>query len=174
MQTHTKHLTPPQTPIELSMPKKLWIPYLMLLGATLGVGLCVGLFAAPVVFHADDILGGGVISHFQEGQVMTQIFLKSNMLINLTCSAILVVEGYHFIRFWRDAVTFYSAFVTVWTGFLFTLYYTPQIVAFQQQGISIMQNKAFQNTHMMSEWDYKLFVVALAVLLGRYLYRKIA
>jgi hypothetical protein len=26
---------------------------------------------------------------------------------------------------------------------------------------------------MMSEWDFKIFVVALTILLGRYLYRKI-
>ena len=29
---------PPKPPVELSMPKKLWIPYLILLGVTLGAG----------------------------------------------------------------------------------------------------------------------------------------
>jgi hypothetical protein len=173
MQPNANHTTLPRSPIELSMPKKLWIPYLMLLGVTLGAGLCAGVFAAPVIFHADDLLGGGVLTHFQEGVIMTQIFLKLDWLVNLTCALILFVEGYHFLRFWRDQITFYSAFVTVWTGFMFTLYYTPQIVEFQRQGESILTNDLFQKTHMMSEWDFKIFVVALAVLLGRYLYRKI-
>jgi|GEM_PF-208856 len=164
---------PPKSPVELSMPKKLWIPYLMLLGITLGAGLCAGVFGAPVIFHADDLLGGGVLTHYQEGIVMTKIFLKLGWLVNVTCVAILVAEGYHFLRFYRDQITFYSAFVTVWTGFMFTLYYTPQIVEFQQQGESILGNELFQKTHMMSEWDFKIFVVALAILLGRYLYRKI-
>ncbi|WOE71151.1 DUF4149 domain-containing protein [Hydrogenimonas thermophila] len=163
----------PKSTVELSMPKKVWIPYLMLLGITLGVGLCAGVFAAPVIFHADDLLGGGVLSHYQEGLIMTQIFLKMNWLVNITSIAILVAEGYHFLRFYRDQITFYSAFVTVWTGFMFTLYYTPQIVEFQKQGESILDNKLFQNAHMMSEWDFKIFIVALTVLLGRYLYRKI-
>jgi len=78
------------------------------------------------------------------------------------------------LRFWRDSWTFYSAFVTVWTGFMFTLYYTPQIVEFQQQGETIVNNTLFQKAHMASEWDFKIFVVALTLLLGRYLYRKIA
>jgi hypothetical protein len=165
--------TGPKPAIELSIPKKLWIPYLMLLGITLGAGLCAGVIGAPVIFHADDLLGGGVLTHFQEGLVMTQIFVKMNWLVNLTCVVILVVEGYHFLRFYRDQITFYSAFVTVWTGFMFTLYYTPQILEFQRQGESIMENELFAKTHMMSEWDFKIFVVALAILLGRYLYRKI-
>ncbi|WP_201353002.1 DUF4149 domain-containing protein [Hydrogenimonas urashimensis] len=164
---------PPRSPIELSMPKKLWIGYLLILGITLGAGICAGVFAAPVVFHADDLLGGGVLSHYQEGIIMTQIFLKMNWLVNIACTLILFAEGYHFLRFYRDQITFYSAFVTVWTGFMFTLYYTPQIVEFQRQGETILNNKLFQNAHMMSEWDFKIFVVALTVLLGRYLYRKI-
>ena len=164
---------PPKPVIELSMPKKLWIPYMILLGTTLGASLCAGVFAAPVIFHADELLGGGVLSHYQEGVIMTQIFLKLGWLVNLTCAAILVAEGYHFLRFYRDQITFYSAFVTVWTGFMFTLYYMPQIVEFQRQGESILSNEVFQNTHMMSEWDFKIFVVALTILLGRYLYRKI-
>jgi len=85
-----------KSPIELSMPKKLWIPYLILLGATLGAALCAGAFSAPVIFHADDLLGGGVLSHYQEGLVMTQIFLKLGWLVNLACAVILFVEGYHF------------------------------------------------------------------------------
>ncbi|MCF6200766.1 MAG: DUF4149 domain-containing protein [Hydrogenimonas sp.] len=162
-----------KSPIELSMPKFLWIPYLMLLGITLGVGLSVGVFAAPVIFNADDLLGSGVLTHYQEGLIMTQIFLKSNIVVTITCIAILVAEGYHFIRFYRDPITFYSAFVTVWSGFMFTLYYTPQIVEFQAQGESILENELFQKAHIASEWDFKIFVVALAILLGRYLYRKI-
>ncbi len=163
----------PKSPIELSMPKYLWIPYLMLLGITLGVALSAGVFAAPVIFHADDLLGGGVLTHYQEGLIMTQIFIKSNILVNVTCAAILVAEGYHFLRFYRDPTTFYSAFVVVWTGFMFTLYYTPQILEFQAQGESILENELFQKAHIASEWDFKIFVVALTILLGRYLYRKI-
>ncbi len=163
----------PSSPIELSMPKYLWIPYLILLGITLGVAICAGVFAAPVIFHADDLLGGGVLTHYQEGLVMTQIFLKINIVVNVTCVAILVAEGYHFIRFYRDQITFYSAFVTVWSGFMFTLYYTPQILEFQAQGESILKNELFQKAHIASEWDFKIFVVALTILLGRYLYRKI-
>ncbi len=159
--------------VKLSMPKYLWIPYLMLLGITLGIGLCAGVFAAPVIFNADDLLGGGVLSHYQEGLIMTQIFIKSNIVVNITCAAILVAEGYHFLRFYRDPITFYSAFVTVWTGFMFTLYYTPQILEFQAQGESILENELFQKAHIASEWDFKIFVVALTILLGRYLYRKI-
>jgi len=163
----------PNSTIELSVPKMVWIIYLILLSATLGVGLSIGAFVAPVIFSADSLLGGGVLSHYQEGVVMTQIFLKMNWLVNATSIAILVIEGYHFLRFYRDKITFYFAFITVWTGFMFTLYYTPQILEFQKQGISILDNKLFQNVHLMSELDFKVFIIALTVLLGRYLYRKI-
>ncbi len=159
--------------IRLSIPKYIWVPYLMLLGITLGISLNIGVFVAPTIFHADDLLGTGVLTHYQEGLIMTKIFLNSNIVVNVTCVAIAIVEGYHFLRFYRDAVTFYSAFVTIWSGLMFTLYYTPQIVEFQSQGDSILENELFKNTHIASEWDFKIFVVALTILLGRYIYRKI-
>ena len=162
-----------QSNIKLAMPKIVWILYLILLGVTLGIGLCTGVIVAPIIFNADNLLGGGVLSHYQEGLIMTQIFTKMNWFVNITCIAIVIVESYHFMRFYRDKISFYSAFVTVWTGFMFTLYYTPQIIEFQKEGKSILENKLFQNTHMMSEWDFKIFVVALTILLSRYLYRKI-
>ncbi|NPA82823.1 MAG: DUF4149 domain-containing protein [Epsilonproteobacteria bacterium] len=155
------------------IPKHLWIIYLTLLGVTLGVAVCVGVFAAPVIFHADDLLGGGVLNHYQEGVIMTEIFVRSNYLITFTSIAVLLVEAYHFFVFCRDKITFFSAFAVVWMGLMFTLYYTPQIIEFQQMGESILKNELFQKTHFASELDYKLFVLSLAVLFVRYLYRKI-
>ena len=158
---------------DMCIPKYLWIVYLMVLGIALGVAICTGVFGASVIFHADDLLGGGVLNHYQEGLIMTKIFIRSNYIITFVSISILLIEGYHFFVFCRDKITFFSAFVAVWTGLMFTLYYTPQIVEFQQIGKSVLKNELFQKTHIASEWDYKLFVISLALLLGRYLYRKV-
>ncbi len=157
---------------DMCISKSFLIFYLLVLGVTLGISLSLGVFVAPVIFHADDILGG-VLNHYQEGLIMTQIFVKSGYFIAFASILVLVVEVYHFFVFCRDKITFFSAFAVVWMGLMFVFYYTPQIIEFQKMGESVVNNKLFQKAHFASELDFKIFVIALTILFVRYLYRKI-
>ena len=157
---------------DMCISKPFLIFYLLVLGTALGVSLSLGVFVAPVIFHADAILSG-VLNHYQEGLIMTQIFVRSGYFIAFASILVLVVELYHFFVFCRDKITFFSAFGVVWMGLMFVFYYTPQIIEFQKIGESIVDNKLFQKAHFASELDFKIFVVCLTILFVRYLYRKI-
>ncbi|BAF70145.1 DUF4149 domain-containing protein [Nitratiruptor sp. SB155-2] len=146
------------------------ITYMMLLGVTLGLVVTLGAFVAPVVFHANSYIGENLLNHFQMGLVMTAIFVKSNYLLNTTAIAIIVRESYDYKRFIRDRIVLPSAATAVLMIFLFTLYYTKQIVAFQAKGSSVINDPLFQSLHKASEIDFGLLGFSLLLLLGRRLY----
>ncbi|MCD8545194.1 MAG: hypothetical protein LRY52_10250 [Sulfurospirillum cavolei] len=54
--------------------KSLTSLYLMVLGVALGVEIAAGAFVAPVIFFPQKYLGEGVLTHFQSGILMTQVF----------------------------------------------------------------------------------------------------
>ncbi|HEF3520623.1 TPA: DUF4149 domain-containing protein, partial [Campylobacter jejuni] len=49
---------------------------LFLLGSIIGVELILGIVVAPVIFYPANLIGEGVLSHFQSGLMMTRIFIK--------------------------------------------------------------------------------------------------
>ncbi len=146
------------------------IVYMILLGVTLGLVLTLGGVVAPVVFHANDFLGANLLSHYQMGLLMTAIFLKGNYLLNFTAVAIILRESYDYKRFIRDRWIVPSAGTAVLMIFLFTLYYTKQIVSYQAKGASIVDDPTFQSIHKASELDFALLALSLILLMGRRLY----
>ena len=152
------------------MKKWIDIVYLMLLGIGLGVVLTLGAFVAPVVFHINDYVGAQLLSHYQMGLVMTAIFLKANYYLNFLAIVIILKEGYAYKSFDRDWLVIPSAGTALLMIFLFTLYYTKQIVSMQALGESIVSNPTFQSLHKASEIDFGLLGLSLILLLGRRLY----
>jgi len=143
------------------------IAYLVLLGSVLGAGLFAGIVVAPVTFHTEQWLGAEVLSHYQEGQIMTQNFLKLSYLVNFTLLAVFLYEGYKYKKFERDTITQVATFFVMATGLLFAHYYIPDILLMQEAGEAMTQSEAFLNTHKGSEINYKIFSLALLVLMVR-------
>jgi len=143
------------------------IAYLILLGSVLGAGLFAGIVVAPVTFHTEQWLGAEVLSHYQEGQIMTQNFLKLSYLVNVTVIAVFFYEGYKYKKFERDTITQVATFFVMATGLLFAHYYIPDILLMQEAGETMTQSEAFLNTHKGSEINYKVFSLALLVLIVR-------
>ncbi|MGB5506007.1 MAG: DUF4149 domain-containing protein [Sulfurovum sp.] len=139
--------------------------YLILLGAMLGAGLYAGIVVAPVTFNTDQWIGTEVLTQFQEGQIMTENFLRLSYLVNVVVVAILLYEGYKYKKFERDIVTQVATFFVLATGLLFSQYYIPDIIALQEQGVEATKSVAFLNTHKGSEINFKIFSLALLVLL---------
>ena len=139
--------------------------YLILLGAMLGAGLYAGIVVAPVTFNTDQWIGTEVLTQFQEGQIMTENFLRLSYLVNVVVVAILLYEGYKYKKFERDIVTQVATFFVLATGLLFAQYYIPDIIALQEQGVEATKSVAFLNTHKGSEINFKIFSLALLVLL---------
>ncbi|BCD68237.1 DUF4149 domain-containing protein [Nitratiruptor sp. YY09-18] len=151
---------------------KKWIDivYLILLGVGLGYVLTVGVFVAPVVFHANDYIGTNLLNHYQMGLIMTAIFLKGNYFLNTLAIIIILREAYAYKIFDRDKIVVPAAGTAVLMIFLFTLYYTKQIVSMQALGESIVNDPVFQNAHKASELDFQLLALSLLLLLARRLY----
>jgi len=141
------------------------IAYLILLGMTLGAGLFAGAVVAPVTFHTENWLGSEVLSHFQEGLIMTQNFVKLSYLVDVTVIAVALYEGYKYKKFERDTATQIATFFVIATGLMFGHYYLPDILTMQLAGEEMTKSAAFIATHKGSEINFKIFSLALLVLI---------
>jgi len=139
--------------------------YLIWLGAMLGAVLYAGAVVAPVIFHSAQWLGSEVLSHFQEGLIMTRNFVLLSYAVTVTILAVFLYEGYKYKMGERDKLTIAAAFVVIFTGAMFNWYYLPDIVTMQMAGEQMTQSQAFLNTHKGSELDFKLFAAAILVLM---------
>ncbi len=153
------------------IPQAITIAYIILLGITLGAGLYAGIVVAPVTFHSEIYLGTELLTRFQEGLIMTENFVRLSYLVDFTLVCVALYEGFKWKNFDRDTITTFSTLVVLSTGLLYVHYYIPQILDFQKQGEKVTQSKIFENTHFASELDFKLFALALLILLSRNLYR---
>ena len=145
--------------------KMVTMGYIILLSAVLGAGLFAGIVVAPVTFHTEQWLGADVLTRFQEGQIMTENFLRLSFLVNVLIVFVVLYEGYKFKKFERDRVTQVATFFVLATGLLFSQYYIPDIIAMQEQGVEMTKSVAFVNTHKGSEINFKIFSLALLVLI---------
>ena len=143
----------------------LTMAYIILLSATLGAGLFAGIVVAPVTFNTDLWLGADVLTHFQEGQIMTENFLRLSYVVNVVLIAVVLYEGYKFKKFERDTLTQVATFFVLATGLLFSQYYIPDILQMQAQGEAVTQSTAFINTHKGSEINFKMFALATLILI---------
>jgi len=143
------------------------ISYIILLGVLLGAGLFAGIVVAPTTFHTEIWLGGEVLTHYQEGLIMTQNFLKLSYLVTFSIIIIFLYEGYKYKKFERDKITQIATFFAISTGLLFSQYYMPDIINMQLAGEAMTQSNAFINTHKGSEINFKIFSLAILVLMVR-------
>jgi len=148
--------------------KSFMVIYLVMLGIAMGVEIAAGAFIAPVIFFPQKYLGEGILSHFQSGILMTQVFLKMNLVIGFVALYSIIYEvqvwmmrkNYDFLSF------FLSLMIVVATG-LFLFYYTPFIVHAQQLGSDQTTTEVFASMHKQSEWIMKALMVAQFVLFVR-------
>ena len=139
--------------------------YLIFLSATLGMMLYAGIVVTTVTFHTQAWLGAEVLTRFQEGQIMTENFLRLSYVVTVMLVAVVLYEGYKFKKFERDTLTQVATFFVLATGLLFSHYYIPDIIAMQAQGEAMAHSTAFVNTHKGSEINSKIFALALLVLI---------
>jgi len=139
--------------------------YLILLGITLGATLTAGALVAPVIFHSERWLGSDILSHYQEGLIMTEIFVRLSHLVLVTMIAVALYEGYKYKMFERGTLTTVSTLLLLMSGMAFNYYYLPDIVNMQLAGEKMTATTAFVNTHKGSEIDFKLFSLSILILM---------
>ena len=143
--------------------------YLILLGASIGGILTLGIIMTSTIFHSELYIGP-LLSHYQEGRIMAQGFDKFSYFLSFMAVVIASYEMYSYKILQRDNTVMVATFVSLATIGLFIGVYTPKILAMQAEGEAATESIAFQNLHLGSEMDFKILVLALSILLFRRLY----
>ena len=141
------------------------IAYIIILGMTLGAGLLAGIVVAPTLFNSELLLGSEMLSQFQEGLLMTQVFERLAYVVNFMVLFVIVYELIKWKSFESDKWTSMATFLVVATGLMFTSYYIPDILEMQVAGEAMTQSEAFINTHKGSEINFKIFAFSTLALL---------
>jgi len=141
--------------------------YLILLSGVLGAILYAGIVVTSVTFNTHLYVGSELLTQFQEGQVMTENFLRLSYVVNVLLVVVALYEGYKFKKFERDTLTSVATFFVLATALLFSQYYIPDIVSMQAQGEEMTESLAFLNTHKGSEINSKIFAFSLLLLIAQ-------
>lgn len=147
--------------------KNIYITYLLLLGVCIGVELSVGVLVAPVIFYPTQFLGDGILTHFQSGILMTQIFLRFNIIFIFITIFLLIYEAYAYFVKRGDILSSVLVFLILCCAILFVLYYTPFIVEAQAIGAEATASEKFTNMHKGSEIVLKIAVIGQIALFFR-------
>ncbi|MCK5853786.1 MAG: DUF4149 domain-containing protein [Sulfurovaceae bacterium] len=135
------------------------------LGTVLGAGLLAGIVVAPTIFHSEVLLGSELLTKFQEGLLMTQVFERLSYAVNFLVVLVILYEVIKYKAFESDRWSLMTTFLVAGTGLMFTSYYIPDILEMQLVGEMMTQSDAFINTHKGSEINFKIFSLATLVLL---------
>ena len=141
--------------------------YLLAVAATLGGVLVLGALTAPVIFHSAALLPTPLLSRYEEGMLMGEIFRRFGYWAYAMAVIILAFEVNEYRRRRRDKWATMSALLAVATLLMFAAVYIPKILAMQAEGADATAGEAFASLHSASELDFKLLAVALIVLFVR-------
>ncbi|WP_096022468.1 DUF4149 domain-containing protein [Campylobacter lanienae] len=141
--------------------------YLFLLGICIGAELAIGIFMAPVIFYPSQYIGEGVLSHYQSGQLMTQVFLKYNILLIFISSLLLLFEivnlkGSESFNYKISA--FFLSLIISLLAMSFVFYFTPYILQAQKIGAEATATAEFVSMHKASEFVMKAMLLAQVAL----------
>lgn len=141
--------------------------YLLVLAGSLGGVLVLGALVAPVVFNTDKILSEMLLSHYDAGKIMAEVFHRFAYWLYFVAIFVALYESIAYKMGQRDAVAFAASVTVIFASLMFSAVYAPKILAMQSMGPEATQSDTFQNIHIASEIDFKLLAVALLVLFIR-------
>ncbi len=145
------------------------VSYLLLVGMTAGAVAVLGALVAAVVFHSESYLSVPLLSRYEEGKIMGEIFLRFSYWGYFMVLVITVYELYRYKRMQIDRISLLSALGAVGTLLLFSGVYTPRILEYQSRGESAI-DAGFEALHKASEIDFKILLLTLLILFGRRAY----
>lgn len=143
--------------------------YLLFIAMTAGAVLVLGVFVAAVVFNSEFYLSIPLLSRYEEGKIMGEIFRRFSYWAYFMTVVIAVYEVSRYKVMQIDKISILSAFASIGTLLLFVGVYVPKILDYQAQGESAI-DMSFESLHKASEIDFKILLIALLVLFCRRLY----
>jgi len=136
---------------------------LFLLAGIIGAELILGIIVAPAIFYPQNLIGEGVLSIFQSGLIMSEIFAKFAYILFAICVINFLYELYAYfvcdlsfrLRFSKLIL---SLIILILAGF-FLFYFTAYILDAQNLGESATKSKEFIQIHSASEAVMKIIVL---------------
>ncbi len=155
----------------MNVNNRVWVDvfYLLLVGVTAGGVLILGVSVAAVVFHSELYLSEPLLSRYEEGKIMGEIFRRFSYWGYLMAALITFYELYRYKMMQIDRVAILSALGSVGTLLLFSAVYTPKILEYQSRGEEAI-DESFEALHRASEIDFKILLAMLLILFGRRAY----
>lgn len=144
--------------------------YLLFIGMTIGAVAILGIFVAAVVFHSEIFLSVPLLSRFEEGKIMGEIFRRFSYWGYFMAAVIAIYEVSRYKVMQIDKISILSAIGSIATLLLFSAVYTPKILEYQEQGEAVMVENSFEALHKASEIDFKILLVMLSILFLRRAY----
>ncbi len=152
------------------MQKSISVGYFLFLGAIIGIEFAAGALIAPVIFYPSAFIGEGVLTHFQSGVLMTQIFLKLNIILFVWVIVAWAYEVYMLVSKRKDILSFLILLFISACVLMFVFYFTPYMVQAQQQGEQAILTNDFKTIHQASEIDMKVLMMLQITLFFRRLW----
>lgn len=143
--------------------------YVLLVAMTAGAVLVLGAVVAAVVFHSQAYLTLPLLSRYEEGKIMGEIFRRFSYWAYAMAIVISVYEISRYKVMQIDKIAMLSAMGSLGTLLLFCGVYVPKILAYQAAGEDAIDG-SFEALHKASEIDFKILLVTLVVLFGRRVY----
>ena len=149
--------------------KTIFSIYLFALCCLIGIEIALGALVAPTIFFPQKLIGDGVLTQFQSGQIMTTIFLKYNSIAMGIAIFSFIFEMVNLnnnknqtfnIKFSMLMLSLINLILTI----LFVLVFSDYIVEAQKMGENATKTQEFLQIHNASEWCMKLIIVAQTVL----------
>ncbi|MCK4738134.1 MAG: DUF4149 domain-containing protein [Sulfurimonas sp.] len=151
------------------MRKRIYIDfsYLIILAATFGAVIVLGVVVAPVVFHTDSIVNAVLLDNYDAGIIMGEVFHRFSYWIYFLAFSVVAYEAVMYKMGQRDNIIFVSSVIVVFSSLMFSAVYSPKIMSMQVLGVEATQSNTFKNIHIASELDFKILAAALIVLFVR-------
>ncbi|MGA9046663.1 DUF4149 domain-containing protein [Sulfuricurvum sp.] len=145
------------------------VVYLLLIAMSAGAVLVLGVFVAAVVFHSEFYLTLPILSRYEEGKIMGEIFRRFSYWAYFMTVVIAVYEVSRYKVMQIDKIAILSALGSMGTLLLFSAVYTPKILEYQARGEEAI-DASFEALHKASEIDFKILLVMLLILFTRRAY----
>ncbi|MCX6061564.1 MAG: DUF4149 domain-containing protein [Campylobacterales bacterium] len=143
--------------------------YLLLIAMTAGAVFVLGALVAAVVFHSELYLSVPLLSRYEEGKIMAEIFYRFTYWAYFMTAIILFYEVSRYKVMQIDKISILSALGAISTLLLFAAVYVPKILEYQSRGESSI-DASFESLHKASEIDFKILLLMLIVLFARRTY----
>ncbi len=143
--------------------------YLLLIAMSAGAVLVLGVFVAAVVFHSEIYLTLPLLSRYEEGKIMGEIFHRFSYWGYFMAGVIALYEVSRYKVMQIDKIAILSALGSIGTLLLFSAVYTPKILEYQARGEAAI-DESFEVLHKASEIDFKILLLMLLILFIRRAY----